>query len=170
MKTLKITFTKKILGIALLLISGLLNAQVENKTTFKPLHLVISVPDVEEAANWYISKLDFVAYKKFNVPEKGLTAQLLTMGHFELMLMKSKGSKNIPEYRKNTFADLAVQGVKRIAFKVKNLDKYITKLQQKGVKIDVSPRLFEDKDNQVAFKWAIIKDNNNNLIEFVEEL
>ncbi len=161
---------KKMVGAMLLL--STINSFSQSKVgmKFEPIHLVISVSSVEDAAEWYISKLDFKAYKKFVVPNKGLSAQLLQKGNFELMLIKSEDSSELPDSRKNTFSDLAVQGVKRIAFKVENLNQFIDGLRTKGVAIDVAPRLFEDIENDVAFKWAIISDNNGNLIEFVEEL
>ncbi|PRX55368.1 VOC family protein [Flagellimonas meridianipacifica] len=161
---------RKMVGAILLLSTIALYSQSNSGTTFEPLHLVISVPSLEDTAEWYISKLDFEAYKKFVVPDKGLSAQLLRKGNFELMLIKSEDSSELPDSRKNTFSNLAVQGVKRIAFKVENLSQFIDGLINKGVAIDVAPRLFEDSKNNVAFKWAIISDNNGNLIEFVELL
>lgn len=143
-------------------------AQSSKSTEFKPLHLVISVPDVEEASKWYISTLDFKSYQKFKVPSKGLSAHLLKKGDFELMLMKSDGSLPLPESRKSTFTDLNVEGVKRIAFEVDDIDQFISRLKTKNVAIDVNPRLFQDTENNVSFRWAIIKDNNGNLLEFVQ--
>ncbi|WP_046756001.1 VOC family protein [Kordia jejudonensis] len=163
MKTIRYFFTT-----LMTLVFTLSIAQSSKSTDFKPLHIVICVPNVQEAAEWYIDKLDFESYQRFDVPTKGLSAQLLKKGDFELMLMKSDGSKSLPLSRKSTFTDLNVEGVKRIAFEVDDLDEFITNLQGKSVEVDVTPRLFEDKENQVSFKWAIIKDNNGNLLEFVE--
>ncbi len=170
MKYLNQKFLKGMVGALVLLSTITLRGQSNSDLVFEPVHLVISVPEVATAAEWYISKLGFEAYKEFVVPEKALSARLLRKGNFELMLMKSDNSLELPNYRKNTFSDLAVQGVKRIAFRVDNLTQFIDSLISKDVIVDVPPRLFEDKANKVAFKWAIIKDNNGNLIEFVEEL
>lgn len=137
---------------------------------FEPIHLAVSVPEVAPAAKWYISKLGFKVYKEFVVPQKRLAAQLLRKGNCELMLMKIDMSSYLPDYRKNTFSDLAVQSVKRMAFRADDLTLFIASLISEDVLVDVPPRLFKDKANKVAFKWAIIQDNNGNLIEFVEGL
>ncbi|GAB5476124.1 MAG: hypothetical protein Mars2KO_42230 [Maribacter sp.] len=167
MKTLK--KSKRLLFILFITVSITVSGQQTNETNFKPLHLVISVANVKESADWYITNLDFEMSQSFNVPSKGLSASLLKKGDFEVMLMKSKDSQSLPVSRKNTFTDLNVEGVKRIAFEVENLDKFISGLTSKGVSVDVEPRLFEDKITNVNFRWAIIKDNNGNLIEFVEK-
>lgn len=167
-KGLKKKIIKRFLTTLILFVFTMGMSQSSKPKEFSPLHLVISVPDVEESAQWYIATLGFEPYQKFEVPSKGLSAQLLKKGEFELMLMKSDGALPLPEPRKSTFTDLNVEGVKRIAFEVDDLDQFILQLKTKNVLIDIEPRLFKDTDNEVSFRWAIIKDNNGNLLEFVE--
>ncbi len=138
--------------------------------TFSPQQLVIMVEDVDETASWYVSKLDFTMGKSFDVPDKGLNGRLIRKGDFEVMFMKSRQMRPLPEYRKTSFEDLAVAGVKRIAFKVDDLKSFASALKKRDVQFDVPVVLFEDKETEVKFLWCIIKDNNGNLIEFMEIL
>ncbi len=75
MKTLK--KSKRLLFILFITVSITVSGQQTNETNFKPLHLVISVADVKESADWYITNLDFEMSQSFNVPSKGLSARLL---------------------------------------------------------------------------------------------
>ncbi len=143
------------------------NAQ---ELTFTPQQLVVMVPDVDVTADWYVTKLDFTLGKAFDVPEKGLNGRLVRKDDFEIMFMKSKQMQPLPEYRKTSFEDLAVAGVKRIAFKVNDLKVFAEELKKRDVTFDVPVVLFEDKKTGVKFLWCIIKDNNENLIEFMEIL
>ncbi len=140
----------------------------EEALSFEPQQLVITVPNVDESAQWYVDKLDFTMGKAFEVPEKGLTGRLVSKGDFELMFMKSENLQPLPESRKTSFTDLDVAGVKRIAFRVNEIETFAKKLRQRHVAFDVPLIPFEDPDTGVKFQWLIIKDNNGNLVEFME--
>ena len=142
--------------------------QAQSELQFSPQQLVIMVPDVDTSAQWYVENLDFKMGKPFKVPEKGLNGRLISKGDFEIMFMKSGNMKPLPEYRKTSFEDLAVAGVKRIAFKVDNLKEFGESLKERGVDFDVPVILFHDPDSDVKFYWCIIKDYDGNLIEFME--
>ncbi|MEL7003471.1 MAG: VOC family protein [Bacteroidota bacterium] len=146
------------------------SVQAQTELKFSPQQLVIMVPDVDASAQWYVEKLDFEMGKPFQVPEKGLTGRLVRKADFEIMFMRSKNMKPLPQYRKTSFEDLAVAGVKRIAFKVDNLKEFAESLKERGVNFDVPVVLFHDPDSGVKFYWCIIKDYNGNLVEFMEIL
>ncbi len=143
--------------------------KTNNETlNFEPQQLVITIPSVDESAQWYVDKLDFKMGKAFEVPEKGLTGRLISKGDFELMFMKSENLRPLPESRKTSFTDLDVAGVKRIAFRVNDIKSFAEKLKERKVEFDVPLIPFEDPDTGVKFQWLIIKDNNGNLVEFME--
>ncbi|MBP2833759.1 VOC family protein [Aquimarina sp. U1-2] len=140
----------------------------QSNLEFYPQQLVITVPDVNAAAAWYVENLDFVPGKSFTIEEASIKGRLVRKGEFEMMLLSSKRLNDLPDYRKTTMSDLSVAGVKRIAFRVEDMDEFSKKLRSRGVSFETDPVIFTDKASGVKFKWCIIKDLNENLIEFME--
>lgn len=140
-----------------------------------PAHVTLSVTEPEALARWYVEALGFEMGERFDVPDRGLSARLVHVprrmvpdGHrFALMLMRADGSAALPDHRRSTFSDLAVQGTKRVALRVADLDAFAATLRQRGVAFDVEPRPF--RDGPVSFGWAIVRDPEGNLVEIVQE-
>jgi methylmalonyl-CoA/ethylmalonyl-CoA epimerase len=129
----------------------------------KPLHLGVSVPDLDAAIEWYREMLGFepISDKYF----AQLPARIVFMQHgdFKLELFEVEGASPLPEERRTPNLDIRTHGNKHIAYGISDLNALMKSLKAKGA--DVAMDLFPMEGDLVAF----IRDNSGNLIELIQE-
>lgn len=129
----------------------------------KPLHLGVSVPDLDAAVEWYREMLGFELLSDRYFDQ--LPARIVFMRHadFRLELFEVEGAAPLPKERRTPNLDIRTHGNKHIAYGVRDLKAFMATLKAKGV--DVAMDLFPMEDDLVAF----IRDNSGNLIELIQE-
>lgn len=128
---------------------------------FEPHHCGISVPDLKSSIGWYCSMLGFAVSRYIEI--EGAKIVFLRHGDFFIELFEVSGASGMPDNRRYPGLDIRTHGTKHVAFKVKDLTKFMGTLKQRGV--DVAMDVFSVQDIKAAF----IRDNAGVLLEFVEE-
>lgn len=127
----------------------------------RPLHVGISVKNMDEAIEWYGKNLDFEKTSDDYYDFLQARIAFVKNGDFEIELFEYKQPKELPEERKLPNSDLQTVGTKHIAFHTDNIAALIEKLKANGVDI-VMERIMEG--NSMCF----LRDNSGVLIEFIE--
>lgn len=129
-------------------------------------HFGISVPNLEDAVQWYQEKLEFRVLKQFEIAELKMRGAFMGIQGFQLEIIERTGSQPSSMAQATAVEQLLLQGIKYIAFAVDDVDKVASTLKQRGVEIAWEPVTFE----QLKFRFCHVKDNNGNLIKIVQEL
>ena len=127
----------------------------------KPLHVGISVSDMEAALEWYKKNLDFELVKDDYVPPLGARICFIQSGDFQLELFKYDDPKPIPEDRLTPNSDLQTVGTKHVAFEVADMKALKEKFLANGV--DIAHEVMME-GNYVMF----VRDNSGVIIEFIQ--
>ena len=127
----------------------------------KPLHVGISVGDMEAALKWYKDNLDFELIKDDYIPPLGARICFIQNGDFQLELFKYDDPKPIPEDRLTPNSDLQTIGTKHVAFEVADMKALKEKFVSNGV--DIAHEVMME-GNYVMF----VRDNSGVIIEFIQ--
>jgi methylmalonyl-CoA/ethylmalonyl-CoA epimerase len=128
----------------------------------RPLHVGISVNNMDESIEWYEKNLDFEKTSDDYYDFLQARVVFVRNGDFEIELFEYKEPKGLPEGRRFPNTDLQTVGTKHIAFSTDNISGLIAKFKANGVDI-VMERIMEG--NAMCF----IRDNSGVLIEFIEK-
>ena len=128
---------------------------------FKPLHVGISVNNMEEALDWYKKNLDFELVKDDYIPPLGARICFVQNGDFQLELFKYDDPKPIPADRLTPNSDLQTVGTKHVAFEVPDMKALKEKFVANGV--DIAHEVMME-GNFVMF----VRDNSGVIIEFIQ--
>ena len=128
----------------------------------RPDHGGISVGDLDASIAWYRDMLGFELLRVVDVPEDTGKVALLKQGNFILELFCLPSAAPLPEERRQPGSDIRVQGIKHIAYAVRDIVAFMDGLKAKGVDL-VWDVVVHDGD-----KCAFVRDNTGNLVEFVE--
>ena len=128
----------------------------------KPLHVGISVKDLEESLKWYKEVLSFELVSKTEVPFLGAIIAFIRNGDFEIELFEYKEPRALPEERRHPDEDLKTIGTKHVAFQVSNYAQMIDSFRKKQVDIVLDTVM---QGNPACY----IRDNSGVLIEFIEK-
>lgn len=134
----------------------------EKKQIVKPLHVGISVPDIEASIAWYEKMLDFKLISDKYVEKLPARIAFLAHGDFSIELFEVEGAATLPEERRIPNLDIRTHGIKHVAYAVEDLRSLMDELKAKEV--DVAMDVFPMEDDWVAF----IRDNAGNLIELIQ--
>jgi len=125
-------------------------------------HGGVSVPNLEEAIEWYGRVLGFEVEKRFWIEAARSDTAMMRKGPLRFELFEVQGAAPLPEDRRSPPRDLQTHGNKHLAFRVANLEAFLAEM--------------EDKRADIAFvvrerfgKGCFLRDCAGNLIEFVEE-
>ena len=129
-------------------------------------HFGISVPNLEDAVQWYQEKLGFHILKQFDIAELKMRGVFLGVNGIQLEIVERAESQPNPASPSSAADQLLLQGIKYIAFAVNDVDSVAANLKQHGVEIAWEPSTFE----HLKFRFCHVKDNNGNLIKIVQEL
>jgi catechol 2,3-dioxygenase-like lactoylglutathione lyase family enzyme len=125
-------------------------------------HGGVSVPCLEDAIDWYSRVLGFEVEKRFRIEPAKANAAMIRKGPLRMELFEVEGATPLPEDRRMPIPDLNTHGNKHVAFRVDDLDIFLTDMETKGVDIAFVVR-------EAFGSGCFIRDCAGNLIEFVEE-
>lgn len=129
----------------------------------KPLHVGISVYDMEQSLTWYREVLGFQLAKDDGyVPQLDAHICFVEKDGFQLELFQYKAPRPLPEYRTLPNTDIRTVGTKHVAFEVPDMEAMREHLQSKGV--EIVHEVFMSGDH-VLF----IRDCNGVLIELIQK-
>lgn len=128
---------------------------------FTPLHVGISVYNMEESIEWYQKNLNFEVVHDGYIPPLKARIVFIKNGDFQIELFKYDQPKTIPEERLIPNTDLQTVGTKHIAFETKDMKALKEKFVANGVDIAHEVTM---EGNFVMF----IRDNSGVLIEFIQ--
>jgi methylmalonyl-CoA/ethylmalonyl-CoA epimerase len=136
---------------------------MENDLKITPLHIGISVADIEKSAAWYKEMLGFEKRSlEYATPLKCKVA-FLKNGNFEIELFQHDDTITLPKERMHPNTDIQTQGTKHICFSNDNVPELAEQLKRKGVDIALGPL------NMGSDAVLYIRDNNGTLIEFIQK-
>ena len=127
----------------------------------KPLHVGISVCDMEASLKWYKDNLDFELIKDDYIPPLGARICFIRNGDFDLELFKYDDPKPLPADRLTPNTDLQTIGTKHVAFEVADMAALKAKFLSNGVDIAHETVM---EGNFVMF----VRDNSGVIIEFIQ--
>ena len=125
-------------------------------------HGGVSVPSLDEAIDWYGRVLGFEVEKKFYIEAAKSHTAMVRKGPLRFEIFEVEGAAALPEDRRFPPRDLKTHGNKHVAFRVKDLEEFLTEMEAKQVDIAFVVR-------EAFGKGCFIRDCAGNLIEFVEE-
>lgn len=125
-------------------------------------HGGVSVPSLAEAIDWYGRVLGFEVEKRFYIEAAKSHTAMVRKGPLRFEIFEVEGAVPLPEDRRHPPADLRTHGNKHVAFRVEDLEEFLSEMEQKQVDIAFVVR-------EAFGKGCFIRDCAGNLIEFVEE-
>lgn len=125
-------------------------------------HGGVSVPSLDEAIDWYGRVLGFEVEKKFYIEAAKSHTAMVRKGPLRFEIFEVEGAAALPEDRRFPPRDLKTHGNKHVAFRVEDLEEFLTEMDAKQVDIAFVVR-------EAFGKGCFIRDCAGNLIEFVEE-
>src|ERR1700719_3921999 len=87
----------------------------------RPLHLGISVSNLEESVKWYSETLGLEPAKRLDLPEVQFRVAILEYQGFGVVLIEVKGSSKNPLAWKEPGPQHQTQGIVHFAFRVEDL-------------------------------------------------
>lgn len=130
----------------------------------RPLHVGISVPDMDKAVEWYIRVLGCTVKSDRYVETLKSRIVFLYLGTFQIELFQHDSCIPLAEERKIPNSDIAYCGTKHICFSVDDMDSLWKHFELCGV--DRAGDIFTFNGNKVMF----IRDCAGNIIEFIQEV
>ena len=140
------------------------------KNYLKPLHVSVSVKDLDASIEWYRKHLNFELVFKMYLAVHHAHLAFVRHGTFEVELFMHDESQPIPASRLDPHEDLKTRGCKHLAFLVDNDDELCERLRSEGVAIVKEPRVMENPDLGIREKVFFIHDHDNVNLEFIERL
>lgn len=125
-------------------------------------HGGVSVPDLDQAIDWYGRVLGFAVEKRFWIEAARSHTAMLRKGSLRFELFEVEGAAPLPEDRRHPPRDLKTHGNKHLAFRVEDLDAFLAEMEGKGADVAFVVK-------ETFGKGCFIRDCAGNLIEFVEE-
>lgn len=120
-------------------------------------HFALSVPDIDAAADWYSTMLDFSIERRFDLPGN-IKAMFLQRGALRIELFQVPAPKPLPDERRDPRRDLETLGNKHLSFQTRHSDRLRKRLEDHDVRIILD---IGENDEQGFF----FHDNNDNVIE-----
>ncbi|MDR1132885.1 MAG: VOC family protein [Synergistaceae bacterium] len=136
----------------------------------KPLHISMSVRDLDESMKWYEEHLGFRAVFSMYIPAHHARIAFMRHGDFDIELVRHDDTRPIPPERLDPHEDQKTQGTKHIAFLVEDVDSVARRLESEGVEIAAAPKVMENKEAGVREKICFARDCNGIAIEFIQRL
>jgi catechol 2,3-dioxygenase-like lactoylglutathione lyase family enzyme len=125
-------------------------------------HGGVSVPDLDEAIDWYGRVLGFELEKRFYIDAAISHTAVVKKGPLRFEIFQVEGAAPLPEDRRYPPSDLKTHGNKHLAFCIDDLDAFLDEMEAKGADIAFVVR-------EEFGSGCFIRDCAGNLIEFVTE-
>ena len=120
-------------------------------------HGGVSVPNLEEAIQWYQKMLGFEVERRFPIPSIPASVAIIKRGTLRFELFEVPNAKPLPEDRRMPDTDNRTIGNKHVAFAVANVEALEQQLRAKGADIAMVV-------NAKHGKGFFVRDNAGNLI------
>lgn len=130
----------------------------------KPLHVAISVPDINASVKWYSDMLGFSFDRNVDIPGLPFKIAFIKKGDFEIEIFQHINTIAMPPERLHPNTDNQTQGTKHMCFYSTNVSALLSELKAKGVDVIIGPQQIEDT------VMGFIRDNSGNCIEFIGPL
>lgn len=127
----------------------------------RPLHVGISVGDMDASLAWYEKNLGFTLVDDEYVPPLGARICFIQNGDFQLELFRYDEPQALPEDRRHPDTDLRTIGTKHVAFEVADYPAVKERFLANGVDIAHEAVM---AGNNVMF----IRDNSGVLLELIQ--
>ncbi|KQM97209.1 hypothetical protein ASE85_14960 [Sphingobium sp. Leaf26] len=124
-------------------------------------HGGISVPNLEEAIQWYGRVLGFELERRFYIETARSHTAMVKKGPLRFEIFQVDGAAPLPEGRRSPPLDLKTHGNKHVAFQISDLEGFLEEMEAKQADIAFIVR-------EAFGKGCFIRDCAGNLIEFVE--
>ena len=128
----------------------------------KPLHMAISVDDMDSAIEWFERVLKFELESKESIKSAGFDLAFLRNGEFEIELFAPYEYMVASDDRKIPNSDNRTLGNKHLCFAVDNLDAIVEDFRKNKVEIVQGP------EHLIGNYYCFIHGPNDCLIEFIE--
>ena len=130
---------------------------------YKPLHVGISVSNIEESVAWFEDVLGFTFREKSELTPMGFRVAFLDNGGgFEVELFEHQEGKPADEDRFHPDTDSKTYGTKHVAFEVDDLEAELAYFKTKGIEPVMGPK------SAFGLYVAFIHGPDNVLLEFIE--
>ena len=133
------------------------------KALLTPLHIGISVADIDASIAWYKEFFEFEKVNDEYVPPLKARVVVMRSGDFELELFQHDESLPAPPERLLPDSDIQTQGTKHICFAHPDVAGFLTNLKANGVDVVIGPNVMPD-GKTIGF----IRDNSGTLIEIAQ--
>ena len=134
-------------------------------STPKPLHLGISVSNLEESVKWYSETLGFTLVKRADLSAH-LRIVIVEYQGFGVELIEVRGSQANPLAWRDPGAQHSRQGIVHFAFEVADLEATASTVRERGAQF--ACELTTSKD--LGIRYFHILDRDGNLLEFGQRL
>jgi catechol 2,3-dioxygenase-like lactoylglutathione lyase family enzyme len=124
-------------------------------------HGGVSVPDLDEAIDWYGRVLGFELEKRFYIEAAKSHTAFVKKGPLRFEIFQVEGAAPLPEDRRHPPSDVRTHGNKHVAFQISDLDAFLEEVQAKGADVAFVVR-------EEFGRGCFLRDPAGNLIEFVE--
>ncbi len=126
-------------------------------------HGGVSVPNLEEALDWYHRVLGFEVEKQFRIEPAKANVAMIRKEALRFELFEVEGAFPLPEDRRMPIPDLKTHGNKHVAFQIADLDAFLAEMKAKCADLAFVVR-------ESFGSGCFIRDCAGNLIEFVTEM
>ena len=131
----------------------------------KPLHLGVSVTNLETSIEWYSKNLGFTLTKQVDLAEN-LRIAILEYQGFGVELIELKDSEKNALAGKEILTQHSTQGIVHFAFEVANVDATASVLRETGVTFACEPTSLPE----LSVRYFHIYDCDGNLLEFGQRI
>ena len=140
-------------------------------------HVSVSVPDLDQALEWYEAILGFRAVHRFEIAAIPARAAFVQRGELQIEIWEVDGGATVPRQRREPNSDLREGGTKHMAFAIPGLQVCLERLQARGVDIaavqrdphlPMNPEADVRNTVQGAAFAAFIRDPGGTLIELLD--
>jgi methylmalonyl-CoA/ethylmalonyl-CoA epimerase len=127
------------------------------------LHACIAVENLEESIDWYRNVMGFNVFQRADYPDYSTRGAFLKSKGVELELVESK---TVLRSRRQDppFGHLTTQGISQLSIRVSDLAGVAERLKSRSIPIVFGPA----KSSELRLEAFFIRDNEGNLIEFIE--
>lgn len=130
--------------------------------TLKPLHIGVSVADMQESIDWYHNMLGFELVSRKTMDFLSSEVAFMRKDGFEIELFRHQDTIGLPPDRREPNQDIQTQGTKHICYKVEDISTLFDDLVKNGADVVMGPQQVEQT------LMGFVRDNTGNLIEFMQ--
>jgi len=124
----------------------------------------LTVKNADSVANWYTSTFNLKSIKEINDTSAGVVVKIIGNENMVIEILQMKDAKTAKDW--GLTSNFQMHGFVKLGFFVSSLETVQQHLAKQNIKIKYGP--FNDQGTKT--KNLIITDNENNLIQFFEDI